>query len=88
MLEQGFKPGSVNVQMECDMRRPVRITNTCFQPAQCGGQNPHIDAEASVDDESISFVGSNELPDVSTVIDNDQGIELPDDVTRARLRMW
>ena len=39
-------------------------------------------------DESIAFIGTNEVPDELTIRDDDQGIDLPDDVTRARMRMW
>ena len=88
MLERGFAPGKTHVEMDSAMSRPVRITNTCFKPAHGGGKDPHSDEAPSADDESIAFIGTNGVPDELTVRDDDQGIDLPDDVTRARMRMW
>ena len=88
MLEQGFAPGKVHVEMDSAMTHPVRITNTCFKPAHGDNEDPHADAAQSVDDESIAFIGTNEELVESTTRDDDQGIDLPDDVTRARMRMW
>ena len=88
MLEQGFAPGKIQVEMDCTMTHPVRITSTCFAPAQ--GSNPDLQgaADQSAEDDSIAFIGANEELVELTTADDDQGIALPDDVTRARMRMW
>ena len=88
MLEQGFAPGKIQVEMDSTMTHPVRITSTCFTPAQGGNADLQVAAVQSAEDDSIAFIGTNEELVELTTIDDDQGIDLPDDVTRARMRMW